>query len=287
MKIELKTLQLKDGRILGYAEYGDPKGKPIFYFHGFPGSRLEASYFHETALENQYRIIALDRPGMGLSSPYKDRTIISWATDVEEFANALQIERFSVIGHSGGAPFVAACAYKIPDRLIGAAVISGMAPLERPELKASMSFGQKFMNWLISTMPWLSTVMMWLTRMMLKHPDKMMSQMVKKLPEVDQTFFKDMQQRKAIIDSTLEAFKNGVSGPADEMKLLFKPWGFELEKIKYPIKIWHGALDPQSPISHAKVYEKTITGAKLNIVENEGHHSLLRNNIKRILKSIV
>lgn len=115
----------------------------------------------------------------------------------------------------------------------------------------------------------------------------MMSQMVKSLPEVDQAFFKDVEQRKAIIDSTIEAFRNGIAGPSDEMKLLFKPWGFELEKIKYPIQIWHRSLDSQSPISHAKVYENTIPGAKLNLIENEGHHSLLRNNIKSILKSIV
>ncbi len=287
MKTDQKTLQLKDGRILGYAQYGDPNGKPIFYFHGFPGSRLEASYFHETALENQYRIIAIDRPGMGLSSPHKHRTIISWAADVEEFVNALQIERFSVIGHSGGAPYVAACAYKIPDRLIGAAIISGMAPLERPESRRNMGAGQKFVAWLLNIMPWLSSVMMWLTRTMLRNPDKMILQMVESLPDVDQAFFKDIDQRKAIIDSTLEAFRNGIAGPSDEMKLLFKSWGFELEKIKYPIKIWHGTLDSQSPISHAKLYVNTVAGAKLNIIENEGHHSLLRNNLKRILKSIV
>lgn len=286
MKTDQKTLKLHDGRFIGYAEYGDSQGKPIFYFHGFPGSRLEASHFHETAIANQYRLIGIDRPGMGMSSIHKGGSIISWATDLAECAHILKIEQFSIIGHSGGAPFVAACAYKIPEQLIGAAIVSGMAPLESPELKANMSFSQKFMNWLISTMPWLSSVMMWLTRMMLKHPDKMMSQMVKTLPEVDQAFFKDLQQRKAIIDSTLEAFKNGISGSADEMKLLFKPWGFELEKIKFPLKIWHGALDPQAPLSHARLYKKAIPNAELNIIENEGHHSVLRNNIKTILKSI-
>lgn len=280
-------LQLKDGRNIGYAEYGNPQGKPIFYFHGFPSSRLEAGHFHEIALSKQYRLIGLDRPGMGLSSPHKDRNILSWVSDVTEFADALNIEKFSIVAHSGGAPFAAACAYQIPDRLNGVAIVSGMAPFERSDLKARMSFGEKCMNMLIGAFPWLSKVMMLLTRMGLNNSDGfIMSQTIKTLPEVDQVYFNNLEQKRAMINASLEAFKEGVSGPAQEINLLFKPWGFELEKIKCPLKIWHGSLDSQAPFYHAETYKKAIPHAELNIVEGEAHHSVLRNNIKSILKSI-
>jgi pimeloyl-ACP methyl ester carboxylesterase len=281
-----RSIELTDGRQIGFAEYGDPNGMPIFYFHGFPGSRLEAGRFHEMAVINRYRLVGIDRPGMGLSSIDKKRSILSWATDVANLADCLGINKFSIVGHSGGAPFVAACAYEIPELLNGAAIVSGMAPIVKPESRIGMARGQIIANRLIKTMPWLATVMMKVTLMMLKNPGKMMGQMIKQLPEVDQALFRDPEIGNAIINSTIEAFRNGVAGPAHEMKLLINPWGFDLENVKYPITIWQGALDTQVPISHAKIYANLIPGAQLKIIENEGHHSLLKNNIVEILRGV-
>ncbi|MDQ4079090.1 MAG: alpha/beta hydrolase, partial [Chloroflexota bacterium] len=71
-----KSIQLKDGRLLGYAEYGDPAGQPIFFFHGWPGSRLEARPLTEPAAVHGARVIAADRPGFGLSDFKPGRTIL-------------------------------------------------------------------------------------------------------------------------------------------------------------------------------------------------------------------
>lgn len=281
-----KTIKLNDGRAIGFAEYGVPNGGPIFYFHGLCGSRLEMSRFHDIAVTEGYRLIALDRPGMGLSSMDKKRSILSWVKDVESVADHLGIEKFSVIGHSGGAAYVAACAYVIPQRIQRAAIVSGMAPLDDPEANIGMVRGRRVVNSLIKTMPWLSPMMMRLTLLMLKNPDKMMAQMIKQLPEVDQVLFRDPDSCKAIMNSTIEAFRNGIAGPADDMKLLFKPWGFNLERIVCPITVWHGTLDTQGPISHAKIYARLIPNAELNIIENEGHHSLIKNRIKEILRAL-
>ncbi len=85
---------------------------------------------------------------------------------------------------------------------------------------------------------------------------------------------------------TIEAFKNGIAGPAQEIRLLLKPWGFELEQITCPVTVWYGALDIQAPISHAHIYADLIPGAKLKVIENEGHHSLLKNHIEEILRGV-
>ncbi len=87
-----------DGRQLGYAQYGQPDGAPIVYFHGHPGSRLEARLAHEAAAGSGFRVIALDRPGYGLSDFQPGRAIADWPADVAEAADALGIGRFSVAG---------------------------------------------------------------------------------------------------------------------------------------------------------------------------------------------
>ncbi|MFN7097399.1 MAG: alpha/beta fold hydrolase [Gammaproteobacteria bacterium] len=285
---ESKTVKLEDGRLLGYADYGDPDGQAIFYFHGFPGSRLEVVNFDEIARASRYRLIGIDRPGMGLSTPAPNRTLLSWVDDIVRFADALNIDTFSIIGHSGGAPFVAACAYQIPRRLKSVAIVSGMAPLENPASKTGMPMSQRFINILIKTLPCLTTPMMAMTLRMLKNPDsKMMQQMLKQLPAADQAVFKDAEYSTKLIRGTLEAFRQGKQEPAQEMKLLFKPWKFDLEKINCPVTVWYGALDTQAPLSHAKIYASLIPHATLKILPDEGHHSILKNHMAEIMRSVI
>ena len=111
-----QTLKLKDGRTLGYIDLGNKDGKPLFHFHGFPGSRLEATILADRAIVKNIRVICIDRPGMGLSDFKENRTLLDWPDDVVELADALEIDKFAVEGISGGGPYAAACAYKIPDR---------------------------------------------------------------------------------------------------------------------------------------------------------------------------
>ncbi len=279
------SLELNDGRQLGFAEYGNPDGKPIFYFHGLPGSRLEAGHLHEVAVVNNFRLIGLDRPGMGLSSIEPNRSILSWARDVEDFADSMSIDKFSIIGHSGGAPFVAACAYKFPHRLNGAAIVSGMAPFEIPEATASLALGQRIVNSIIKAIPWVANLMMKFTSIVLNKPG-MLKQMLKQMPKVDQLVFDDPEKSKAIIDATKEAFRSGISGTSQEIVLTLKPWGFNLENITLPVTIWQGGLDKQAPEMHAKIYAKLIPNANLMFFKQEGHLSILKNQGEEILRRI-
>lgn len=128
-----RTSRLADGRELGYAEYGDPAGKPVFYFHGWPSSRLEAWGYHAAGVRLGARIIGVDRPGIGLSSYVRGYTIARWPGDVAALADSLGIERFAVVAISSGAPYSYACARFIPEQLTGAAVVSGVGPLDIPE----------------------------------------------------------------------------------------------------------------------------------------------------------
>jgi len=113
---------LSDGRRLSFQESGSADGHPVLYFHGFPGSRLEAGFADPAAKRHSLRIIGVDRPGFGLSDFQPGRRLIDWPHDVTQLADALNIKRFAVLGVSGGGPYAAVCAFKIPSRLTVAGI---------------------------------------------------------------------------------------------------------------------------------------------------------------------
>ena len=138
----------KDGRRFGLSEFGAPKGKPLFYFHGFPGSRLEARLVHEQACRQQIRLIAVDRPGYGQSAYQPGRRLAHWPRDIAAIADTLKLDRFSVLGVSGGAPYAAACARFMPERLITTGIVCGLAPLDDGELLKRLKGRDRRFGWL-------------------------------------------------------------------------------------------------------------------------------------------
>ncbi|MCJ1308648.1 hypothetical protein MMC25_002301 [Agyrium rufum] len=124
-----QTITLPNGRTLGYAEYGDPKGTPILYFHGFPESRIGAYPLHEMALRRNIRLLSIDRPSFGLSTPDPKRRIVDWPKDVEAFASQLSLSHYAVMGVSGGGPYALACAALLPNKTLTAVGVVAGAPL--------------------------------------------------------------------------------------------------------------------------------------------------------------
>lgn len=122
-----QTIKLRGGRTLGYAEYGNPEGKPVFVFHAFPVSRLIWPYadIDDSATQLKARIITADLPGFGLSDFKRRREILDWPDDVSELADALRIGRFAVFGAPAGGPYALACAFKIPQHLTATTVVCG------------------------------------------------------------------------------------------------------------------------------------------------------------------
>lgn len=274
---------LKDGRHLGFAEYGLSDGFPILYFHGFPGSRLEAEKLHDAACRAKVRLIALDRPGMGLSSPKKNRTLLDFADDVSEFAATLHLDTFSILGYSGGVPFVAACAYRLSKVIQKAVIVSGMAPLTYPDTRSSLSSSQKFMLWMSRYCPTMFSWMLQLSMKALQNP-KRLKNMLKQLPEVDAKAF-DSSHRVIAIKAIQEAFCQNASFVAHDFKLFSKDWGFDLKDIQCPFIIWQGGEDKQAPVAHAEMYKKQVPQADYRFWKEEGHLSLLQNYDEEIIRS--
>ncbi|MFC1902210.1 alpha/beta fold hydrolase [Chloroflexota bacterium] len=279
-----QTIKLKDGRTLGYAEYGTPEGKPVFYFHGFPGSRLDwlFSDTNNSAAQLNARIIAVDRPGMGLSDFKRGREIGDWPNDVVEVANVLQLDRFAVLGISGGGPYAAACAYKIADSLTAAAIISGMGPSEAPRIKDGT----------VWTIPGKPSVIRRLLLMLFnmglqKDPDKFVLRSKETFPEPDRLLLDQPDMAKLYVEMLREAFRSGIGGVHHEAKLYTRSWQFRLQDIPIKVHLWHGEMDVNVPISVGHYVADAIPDCQPVFLKDEAHLSLPYNHIREILSVLV
>ena len=276
-----QQIKLKDGRMLGHAEYGDPDGKPVLYFHGFPGSRLDWQPFDDgSASDMKARIVAVDRPGYGLSDFKRGRKILDWPDDVIELADALRLDRFAVMGASGGGPYVAACAFKIPKRLTAAAMVCGMGPSEAPGIKDGIAW---------KSGPGKSRLMRRLTYMLLsmalrKQPSKVVSNMKKSVVGPDKVFLLEKPEcAEKLIDAWREGLRSGSSGVSHEAVLFARPWEFRLQDIATEVHLWHGEQDGNVPVSAARYVAGAIPNCHARFPEDEGHLSLIYNYHREFL----
>ncbi len=278
-------MNLADGRQLAFAEYGDPDGFPVFFVHGFPSSRLQAADFHIQAQTKHCRFLGVDRPGMGLSSVNQRHSLLSWAQDVRELADHLGVQQFSLLAHSGGAPFALACAYMLPKRVLRMALVAGIAPTTIPESKVGINPLLRVLMALARNNPPVCRMFLQLLPHLFLKPS-FFKKIIQILPAADRSICQKPEQMHRLIMTATEAFKSGVEGAAAECQLLLNTWGFDLENIHTPIKVWHGRLDSVLPISHAKIYEHLLPEVQCKIFDNEAHLSALYHHVDEIFDFI-
>lgn len=262
---------LPDGRRLSYAEYGRPNGTPIFLFHGTPGSRLFGRLGHNAAADRNVRLIVPDRPGFGRSTFQKGRTIGDWPADVVALADALGIEKFGVIGVSGGGPFAAACALKIPERLIGTGLVSAFAPNVRAATKG-LGFARKTVLDLGRVAPLLLRPQMAMVHLIaIRYPERVLTGFKKAMPDSDKEVLGRSEVKETFVADLQEAVAVGGHGLAHESMLLSKPWGFKLEDISARVHIWQGDKDANVPIAMGRYYERLLPNASATFIQGAGH----------------
>lgn len=311
-----QTITLPDGRALGFAEYGDPAGAPILYFHGFPSSRLEAQPVASMLSLLGVRLIALDRPGFGLSSPQPGRRIIDWAEDVRSFARGVGVDRFAVLGTSGGGPYALACAHALPRNMVagvglfasgppweaGAQLMSRTRRVARAmavRTPGAMAVGTSAM---ISALRWIAT-----REVVARRIDKWFAAAAAAAEESDKTgtgtsdtksegvskaeskgiATEEETDRVAAIaaqrEETLrivldEPFCQGATAAVEELRLLSDPdWGFRLEDVAYdPVRIWHGAEDANAPIAAIRYLAERVPHAVLTEYSGDSHYTMAK-----------
>ena len=287
-----QTMTLSDGRVLGYAEAGDPKGTPLFLFHGLNSSRLEVNIAHEQMAKAGIRIIGVDRPGMGLSTFQEDRKILDFVDDIVVLADSLDIEKFLVMGVSAGTPYTLACIYKVPHRVISCGLISAVAPVFTFGIE-SMSKKSRMFILLAQKVPWLVKYVFWFLHGCLSQDDEKKDQFLESimfaLDAVDKNLIDTVSAKRALIETFRESYRPGSKGVACDGILAFaKPWGFTLEEIDFsPIYLWHGEKDTGIPLIMLESMKKKLVGSTLKTYPNEGHLSIIFNKMDEIIDDLL
>ena len=283
MDLEGRTISI-DGRRLGYAEFGDPQGRPVVYFHGIPGSRVEAAAVDSEARQRNLRVIAIDRPGIGLSEFQPDRRLVDWPSTITSFADQLGLDKFALVGVSGGGPYVLACALAMPQRLTNAGICCGVPCADWLD-KAPGEGVVDYLKQLLAAPRWQQAALWNMLKMTFGVPGgmKILNLPRQALPEVDRRVLSDPQMRVIFDRNVQEAFKGPSDGLLHELHVLTHPWGFDPTDIKIPLRFWYGELDRIVPWEIARVEAGRIATAKVECVAGLGHFSLVLNHIDEIL----
>jgi pimeloyl-ACP methyl ester carboxylesterase len=269
------NIRLRDGRRLAYAEYGDPQGKPVFFFHGTPGSRLFHHPDDSVAASAGARIIAVDRPGFGRSDFKPGRTLLDWPSDVVQLADALDIQRFAVMGYSGGGPYAAVCASSIPERLTAAGLVSSIAPLDTPQITRGMQgVGHMYFS-LERHLPPLAKLGCWLMCTAWRHnPDLYFRSQINGLRNSEEAQALLPKIKAMMVADFMEALRAGTRGITWDLDILARPWGFHLHVITADVLLWHGEGDTQAPLVMGKRLGTAIPQCRATFFPREGHWAI-------------
>lgn len=277
LRAEDHVVRLADGRRLGYAEYGAPDGPPIFFFHGFGTTRLICPPDERPSNELGLRLIAVDRPGIGLSEPMPGRCLLDWPADIAELADTLGIGSFSIIGWSGGGPYALACGYALPERITAVGLVSSPAPLTGTSEPGYLRRLDRNAVRAADRAPWVIRLALWhWGRPQRRDATRFFEQSVAEMCAADQEVLSEPELRDRMIANSAELYRQGGRGMYDEGLVLARPWGFELGDIRVPVHVWHGALDETVPTAMAEYLARTIPTAQLKLHSEEGHHLLYR-----------
>lgn len=245
-----RTIRLSDGRALAYLDTGDPEGRPLFHFHGGPGSRLEGLLFDQLNRRLGIRMIVPDRPGYGLSDSQEDRTYLDWPQDVRELADHLGIDRFAVLGWSSGGPHAVAAAHGVPERIAVAAIAAGEGPYASDDFPREVLTRDTFSGsrtnrlfiWSANNGPWLIRALSRMMRIAVFSDPVGLAESFgdTSLSARDRQFFK----RREYAAELVEAFRQGAEGITRDLTIERRDWPFELEDIHAPkVLVFHGEED--------------------------------------------
>ncbi|HEX7717129.1 MAG TPA: alpha/beta hydrolase [Marmoricola sp.] len=268
------SVAVRDGRRLSFAEFGAPRGAAIIWMHGTPGARrqipVEARVY---AAEHDLRIIGIDRPGVGTSTPHLYDNVLDWTPDLELLADALAIDTMRVIGLSGGGPYALAAGAALPDRVHGVGVLGGVAPTKGPDA---------IRGGLVELAAYAAPVLA-VTRVPLGYALAGAIRLIRPLagpaidayaavqPRGDKELLARPEFRAMFLDDLLHGSRFHLGAPLSDIILFTRPWGFEAAEVTVPVRWWHGDSDHIIPHAHGAHMAARLPDCRFETIPGESH----------------
>ena len=266
-----------DGRSLRVAQWGDLDGKPVLSLHGTPGSRLARHPDEEAVRDAGIRLITYDRPGYGESDRAAGRRVVDCVSDVEDIMNTLGVATFALTGRSGGGPHSLAVAARLPDRVLRAECVVGVAPFDADGLDWTAGMDPENLEVFSWVLQGESVLHDQLARLaaadlerMAADPSKVLSDDWQ-LADADRQILDRHDVQKVMVEAKREALRPGVWGWVDDDLAFLEPWGFDVDEIQVPITVRYGSQDVMVPPTHGAWLAAHIPGADVVVDAGEGH----------------
>jgi pimeloyl-ACP methyl ester carboxylesterase len=289
--VESKFVALKSGGSLAYVEYGDSHGVPVFFFHGWPSSKTMAQLTDAAARELGVRIISSDRPGIWESAFQPNRTLLDWPDVIEQLANHLGIERFYIFAISGGAPYAYVTALRLRERVRAIAIVSGAPPIVDLTDHAGLLKLYRWMLALYHRSPKLLRALFYAARPIasLRPPIRLRPLLLKimQLQTCDASALRDSAAFEACFESQRRAWRASARGIVADAEIYARPWGFRLEDVDLPVRLWHGKQDRAFNVRLAEEVAQRLPNCQSHFIDNEGHYSLPIRHVRAILGDLL
>jgi len=268
------TYRLKDGRTLGYAEYGPVDGKAILWFHGTPGGRRQIPpQARSLAAHRGVRLIAIERPGVGDSTSHSYASLAEWASDIRAFCDAKGIDRFAVCGLSGGGPYALACAYYLEGRVVATTLLGGVAPATGEDaIRGGVTPVVRTLAPVVKRIrsP-LNRLLVGLVQGLASRADTAVDLATRFMPPGDQAVFEGPAMRYMFVDDILLGGRKQMQAMLHDVPLFARDWGFRLQAISTPVYLLYGDADNIVPLAHGEHMAARLPNAVFRVRAGEGH----------------
>jgi len=286
-----KMVRLKNGGVTAFEEYGDPNGVPVVFCHGWPSSRIMAQLTDNAARDLRIRIISPDRPGISRSSLEPNRKLGDWPQVAQQLVDHLGIGEFRMLAISGGAPYAYATARAIPQRVRAIAIVSGAPPISDLTDREGLLLLYRWMLTLYRSRPQLLRRLFYLARPIasLRPPLRFRPLLLKilMLQPCDAESLRDSAAFEAVFESQRRAWRGSVEGVMMDAQIYAQPWGFPIEEVRVPVRLWHGKQDRAFSFRLAEAIAKRLPICEAHYVDGAGHYSLPIRYMREILEDLI
>jgi pimeloyl-ACP methyl ester carboxylesterase len=273
-------------RDVGVYEYGDPDGSPVFALHGTPACGAGFDWTDAPARDRGLRIIAPDRPGIGRSTRVAMAAVADYAPELDLLADALELERFTVLGYSGGGPYALAAAAALGDRVRSVTIVAGAGEIGAWATFADLARSDRQLTWLALHAPVVARATLRTADLGSRIAPRIALWSARtEMIESDRAALRELGSPRHALALFTQALAHSSAGVVDDYALLAKRWNVELDQITAPVHCWHGTADTLVPLAHTEALIARLPHAQLTTWPGEGHLALIAH-VRDVLDDI-